>query len=86
MLRLQREWLGRAFLAGIGELAKFFGLISERLKLAKPEDIVMPPRPLNREIETSPAVADSPAVVILDQVTNGASVRMALMYVLSGVL
>jgi aspartate carbamoyltransferase catalytic subunit len=52
--------------------------------LAKPEAIVMHPGPLNRGIEISPEVADGPAAVILDQVSNGVSVRMALMYLLSG--
>jgi aspartate carbamoyltransferase catalytic subunit len=84
MLRLQRERLGRALLPGMREYANLFCLNEERLKLAKPEAIVMHPGPLNRGIEISPAVADSPAAVILDQVTNGVSVRMALMYLLSG--
>jgi len=84
MLRLQRERLRRASLPSIREYAKLFCLNSERLKLAKPGSIVMHPGPLNRGIEISPAVADSPAAVILDQVTNGVSVRMALMYLLSG--
>ncbi len=84
MLRLQRERLGQALLPSIREYAKLFCLTSERLRLAKPDTIVMHPGPLNRGIEISPAVADSPAAVILDQVTNGVSVRMALMYLLSG--
>ena len=84
MLRLQRERLGRALLPGIREYANLFCLNEERLKLAKPEAIVMHPGPLNRGIEISPTVADSPGAVILDQVTNGVSVRMALMYLLSG--
>ena len=84
MLRLQRERLGRALLPSMREYATLFCLTTERLKLAKPEAIVMHPGPLNRGIEISPAVADSSAAVILDQVTNGVSVRMALMYLLSG--
>jgi aspartate carbamoyltransferase catalytic subunit len=84
MLRLQRERLGRALLPGMREYANLFCLNEERLKLAKPEAIVMHPGPLNRGIEISPGVADSPGAVILDQVTNGVSVRMALMYLLSG--
>ncbi|MDH5562910.1 MAG: aspartate carbamoyltransferase catalytic subunit [Nitrospirota bacterium] len=84
MLRLQRERLGRALLPSIREYANLFCLTSERLKLAKPEAIVMHPGPLNRGIEISPTVADGPAAVILDQVSNGVSVRMALMYLLSG--
>jgi aspartate carbamoyltransferase catalytic subunit len=84
MLRLQRERLGQALLPSIREYAKLFCLTPERLKLAKPEAIVMHPGPLNRGVEISPSVADSAAAVILDQVTNGVSVRMALMYLLSG--
>ena len=84
MLRLQRERLGRALPPSMREYAELFCLTSERLKLSKPEAIVMHPGPLNRGIEISPAVADSPSAVILDQVTNGVSVRMALMYLLSG--
>lgn len=84
MLRLQRERLGRALLPSLREYAKLFCLTPERLKLAKPDAIVMHPGPLNRGVEISPSVADSPVAVILDQVTNGVSVRMALMYLLSG--
>ncbi len=84
MLRLQRERLGQALLPSLREYATLFCLTAARLKLAKPEAIVMHPGPLNRGIEISPEVADSSAAVILDQVTNGVSVRMALMYLLSG--
>lgn len=84
MLRLQRERLGQALLPSIREYATLFCLTSERLKLAKPDAIVMHPGPLNRGIEISPDVADSQAAVILDQVSNGVSVRMALLYLLSG--
>jgi aspartate carbamoyltransferase catalytic subunit len=84
MLRLQRERLGRALLPSTREYANLFCLTPERLQLAKPEAIVMHPGPLNRGVEISPAVADSSAAVILNQVTNGVSVRMALMYLLSG--
>lgn len=84
MLRLQRERLGRALLPSLREYAKLFCLTPERLKLAKPDAIVMHPGPLNRGVEISPSVADSNVAVILNQVTNGVSVRMALMYLLSG--
>jgi aspartate carbamoyltransferase catalytic subunit len=84
MLRLQRERLGRALLPSIREYAKLYCLTPERLKLAKADAIVMHPGPLNRGVEIAPCVADSAAAVILDQVTNGVSVRMALMYLLSG--
>ncbi|MDT3779901.1 aspartate carbamoyltransferase catalytic subunit [Nitrospira sp. MA-1] len=84
MLRLQRERLGQALLPSLREYAKLFCLTPERLKLAKQDAIVMHPGPLNRGVEISPSVADSKVAVILDQVTNGVSVRMALMYLLSG--
>lgn len=84
MLRLQRERLGRSLLPSTREYANLFCLTAERLKLAKPDGIVMHPGPLNRGVEISPAVADSPSAVILDQVSNGVSVRMAMMYLLSG--
>ncbi len=84
MLRLQRERLGKALLPSIREYAKLYCLTSERVRLAKPEAIVMHPGPLNRGVEISPSVADGHGAVILDQVTNGVSVRMALMYLLSG--
>jgi aspartate carbamoyltransferase catalytic subunit len=84
MLRLQLERLGKALLPSIREYARLFCLTPERLRLAKPQAIVMHPGPLNRGVEISPAVADSSAAVILDQVSNGVSVRMALMYLLSG--
>ncbi len=84
MLRLQRERLGRALLPSIREYATLFCLTPERLRLAKTDAIVMHPGPLNRGVEISPTVADSAAAVILDQVSNGVSIRMALMYLLSG--
>ena len=84
MLRLQRERLGRSLLPSMREYANLFCLTAERLKLAKPDGIVMHPGPLNRGVEISPTVADSPSAVILDQVSNGVSVRMAMMYLLSG--
>lgn len=84
MLRLQRERLGRSLLPSTREYANLFCLTVERLKLAKPDAIIMHPGPLNRGVEISPAVADSSAAVILDQVSNGVSVRMAMMYLLSG--
>jgi aspartate carbamoyltransferase catalytic subunit len=84
MLRLQRERLGRSLLPSTREYANLFCLTVERLRLAKPDAIIMHPGPLNRGVEISPAVADSPAAVILDQVSNGVSVRMAMMYLLSG--
>ena len=61
-----------------------FGLTNERLKFAKPDAIVMHPGPVNRGIELSSNVADGPQSVILQQVTNGIAVRMAVMEILAG--
>ena len=56
----------------------------ERVKLAKPDAIIMHPGPMNRGVEIASEVADGPASVILDQVTNGVAVRMAVLYLLAG--
>jgi aspartate carbamoyltransferase catalytic subunit len=61
-----------------------FGLTSKNLKLAKRDAIVMHPGPVNRGIELSSEVADGPQSVILQQVTNGIAVRMAVMEILAG--
>jgi len=55
------------------------------MKLASPDVLVMHPGPINRGVEIAPEVADSVSSVILDQVTNGVAVRMAVLYLLSGV-
>ena len=66
------------------EYAAFFGINQELMKLAKPDALIMHPGPINRGVEMDPAVADGPNSVILDQVTNGVAVRMALLYLLMG--
>ena len=66
------------------EYARFFGLNREKLQRAKPDVLIMHPGPLNRGVEISPDVADGPYSIILDQVTNGVAVRMALLYLLIG--
>jgi len=59
----------------------FFGLsLEEKLKHARPDVLIMHPGPINRGVEISPEVADGPYSIILDQVTNGVAVRMALLY------
>jgi aspartate carbamoyltransferase catalytic subunit len=60
-----------------------YGINSERLKTAKKDVLIMHPGPMNRGVEISPEVADGPYSVILDQVTNGVAVRMALLYLLA---
>lgn len=82
-LRIQRERLHEALLPSLREYARTFGLNSERLKLAKPDAIVMHPGPMNRGVEISPDVADGPQSVVLDQVEAGVAVRMAVLYLLA---
>ncbi len=84
MLRIQRERLGRAVLPSAREYAAFYGLDLDRVRRAKPEVVVMHPGPINRGVEIGADVADGPNSVILDQVTNGIAVRMALLFLLLG--
>lgn len=84
-LRLQLERQSKGFLPSLEEYFKLYGLTSERLKLAKTSAIVMHPGPMNRGVEIESAVADGPQSVILEQVTNGLAVRMAVLYLLAGV-
>ncbi|MHB8172866.1 MAG: aspartate carbamoyltransferase catalytic subunit [Nitrospirota bacterium] len=83
MLRIQMERQKRGLFPGVREYSRFFGLSQERLKLAKKGVLVMHPGPINRGVEISPEVADGPYSVILDQVTNGVAVRMAIIYLLT---
>ena len=84
MLRIQMERQDRGFFPTTDEYCRLWGLTSERLSLAKPDAIVMHPGPMNRGIEIAADVADSSQSVILEQVTNGIAVRMAVLYLLSG--
>ncbi len=84
MLRIQRERQGNMNFPSLREYYDFFGLTPERLELAKPEALVMHPGPINRGVEIDSAVADGSRSVILDQVTNGVAIRMAILYLLSG--
>jgi aspartate carbamoyltransferase catalytic subunit len=79
MLRLQRERMQGALLPGSDEYFRFYGLTEERLAVARPDAIVMHPGPLNRGVEIDSEVADGPRSVILNQVSNGIAVRMAVM-------
>ncbi len=85
MLRIQMERQGKGFFPSTEEYFKNWGLTPERLSLAKGDVIVMHPGPMNRGIEITSEIADGPQSVILEQVTNGIAVRMAVMYLLSGV-
>ncbi|MGY8868978.1 MAG: aspartate carbamoyltransferase catalytic subunit [Pseudomonadales bacterium] len=79
MLRLQKERMQSALLPSESEFYKLFGLTNEKLQYAKPDAVVMHPGPINRGVEIESAVADGPQSLILDQVTNGIAVRMAVM-------
>ena len=83
-LRLQKERQNDPLIPSFREYASFFGINQEVLKIAKPDALVMHPGPINRGVELSPDVADSSQSVILDQVTNGVAIRMALMYLVLG--
>ena len=73
-----------AFFPSVREYFNLFALTVDRLKRAKPDVILMHPGPLNRGLEIESAVADGPYSLILDQVTNGVAVRMAVLYLLAG--
>ena len=83
-LRLQKERMIAADIPDEQTYFDGFGLTSENLKIANPDAIVMHPGPVNRGIELSSEVADGPQSVILQQVTNGIAVRMAVMEILAG--
>ena len=84
MLRLQKERMQGAMLPSEKEYFSMYGLTEERLKLAKPDAIVMHPGPVNRGVEIASSVADGPQSVIMQQVTNGIAVRMAVMSMVMG--
>jgi len=84
MLRVQEERQNRCFFPSLHEYREFFSLNEARLNLAKPEAIIMHPGPVNRGVELPAVLADGKKSVILDQVTNGIAVRMAVLYLLLG--
>jgi aspartate carbamoyltransferase catalytic subunit len=79
MLRLQRERMEGGNLPSEHEYYQQYGMTLERMQLAKPDAIIMHPGPINRGVEMSSAVADSPSSVILEQVSHGIAIRMAVM-------
>jgi aspartate carbamoyltransferase catalytic subunit len=85
MLRVQLERQSRKTFPSVREYFDQFGLTVERLGRAREDVIVLHPGPMNRGVEISSEVADGPYAVILHQVTNGLAVRMAVLYLLSGV-
>ena len=82
MLRIQRERMSDAFFPSLKEYSVEYGLTLRRLELAAPDCIVMHPGPVNRGIEISSEVVDSARSLILDQVTNGVAVRMAILFLM----
>jgi aspartate carbamoyltransferase catalytic subunit len=79
MLRLQRERMSGAFVPSVREYFRFHGLDQDKLKLAKPDALVMHPGPMNRGVEIASSVADGAQSVIQEQVEMGVAVRMAVM-------
>ncbi len=84
VLRLQLERQKKNLFPTIREYSMLFGVNTERLRAAKKDVMVMHPGPMNRGIEISSGVADGPASVIDEQVTNGVAVRMAILYLMMG--
>lgn len=84
MLRIQKERMKSPLFPSIREYSRLFGLNAKRLERAKPDVIVMHPGPVNWGVELSPDVMDFPNNVILNQVTNGVAVRMAVLYLILG--
>ena len=83
MLRIQTERENQSIFPSLREYAAYFSLNSRNIGLAKEDVLVMHPGPVNRGVEISPDIADGPYSIILDQVTNGVAVRMALLYLLT---
>lgn len=83
MLRLQQERQGKTFFPTLREYSRLYCLTLERLHLAKRDVLVMHPGPINRGVEIAPEVADGLSSLILDQVTNGIAVRMAVLFLLA---
>jgi len=85
LLRIQHERQRKEYFPGIGEYTTLFGLTKQRAKTLKPDCLVMHPGPINRGVEIDSEVADGLQSVILDQVTNGLAVRMAVLYLCGGI-
>jgi aspartate carbamoyltransferase catalytic subunit len=84
MLRIQQERMQGAYFPSLREYFNLFGMTEERVRLARPDVIIMHPGPMNRGVEIASEVADGPYSVILEQVANGVAVRMAVLYLLAG--
>jgi len=84
LLRIQHERQRKTMFPSIGEYANLFGLTKARLAKTKPDAIIMHPGPINRGVEIDSEIADCDRSVILNQVTNGLAVRMAVLFLVSG--
>jgi aspartate carbamoyltransferase catalytic subunit len=84
MLRVQKERMQGAYFPSVREYFRLFALTRARIERASPEVIILHPGPINRGLEIESAVADGPYSLILEQVTNGVAVRMAILYLLTG--
>ncbi len=80
MLRIQQERMSDLYFPSEREYSTLFGINSDRLSLTKSHSIIMHPGPMNRGLEITAEVADSPQSVVVEQVANGVSVRMAILY------
>ena len=85
LLRIQHERQRKEYFPGIGEYIRLFGLTKARAKLLRPDCLIMHPGPINRGVEIDSELADGVQSVILDQVTNGLAVRMAVLYLCGGI-
>ena len=86
LLRIQLERQQRGYFPSLGEYSRFFGIHPETLRYIKSDALIMHPGPINRGVEIDSAVADGPQSVILEQVTNGLAVRMAVLFLVAGAL
>ncbi len=84
LLRIQHERQRKEYFPGLGEYISLFGLTKARAVLLKPDCLIMHPGPINRGVEIDSDVADGSRSVILEQVTNGLAVRMAVLYLCAG--
>lgn len=85
LLRIQHERQRKEYFPGLGEYIRLFGLTKARAQLLRPDCLIMHPGPINRGVELDSELADGAQSVILDQVTNGLAVRMAVLYLCGGI-
>jgi aspartate carbamoyltransferase catalytic subunit len=84
LLRIQHERQRKTMFPSIGEYTTLFGLNKDRLAKAKPDALIMHPGPINRGVEIDSEIADGGRSLILDQVTNGLAIRMAVLFLVNG--